>query len=122
MMTESATIEATLRQHLAREILFTGQTYPHSDTASFLENGIVDSMGTDPILASGTPAITRYAGFDEYRKQLACDDSGRHRELEGQRNREAGSIRSESERPRLPGQRSQPSASRAARSANGRAG
>lgn len=45
MMTESATIEATLRQHLAREILFTGQTYPHSDTASFLENGIVDSMG-----------------------------------------------------------------------------
>ncbi len=45
MMTESTTIEATLRQHLAREILFTGQTYPHSDTASFLENGIVDSMG-----------------------------------------------------------------------------
>ena len=45
MMTETASIEATLRQHLAREILFTGQTYPHSDEASFLENGIVDSMG-----------------------------------------------------------------------------
>ena len=45
MMTDSATVEITLRQHLAREILFTGQTYPHSDSASFLENGIVDSMG-----------------------------------------------------------------------------
>jgi acyl carrier protein len=45
MATETTTIEATLRNHLAQEILFTGQVYPHSDTASFLENGIVDSMG-----------------------------------------------------------------------------
>lgn len=41
----SASIETILRQHIAEEILFSGKTYPHSDDASFLENGIVDSMG-----------------------------------------------------------------------------
>lgn len=45
MTTETLTIESTLRQHLAREILFTGSTYPHRDEDSFLEHGIVDSMG-----------------------------------------------------------------------------
>ncbi len=45
MTTETITIEATLRHHLAQEILFTGSTYRHHDDDSFLENGIVDSMG-----------------------------------------------------------------------------
>ena len=45
MAIESMTVESTLRLHLAQEILFMGQTYPYVDEASFLENGIVDSMG-----------------------------------------------------------------------------
>ncbi|HKZ70329.1 MAG TPA: acyl carrier protein, partial [Anaerolineales bacterium] len=30
---------------IAENILFSGKTYPHPDEMSFLENGIVDSMG-----------------------------------------------------------------------------
>ncbi len=36
-------IEATLRQHIAETILFSTD-YPYEDDASFLENGIIDSM------------------------------------------------------------------------------
>ena len=64
MMTETAPIEATLRQHLAREILFTGQIYPHSDDASFLENGIVDSMG-----------VMQLVMFVEERFSVSVDDA-----------------------------------------------
>lgn len=36
-------IAETLRQHIAANILFTNH-YPYPDEASFLENGIIDSM------------------------------------------------------------------------------
>jgi acyl carrier protein len=35
--------EEIIRTHIAQNILFT-KTYPHSDEASFLEEGIIDSM------------------------------------------------------------------------------
>jgi acyl carrier protein len=33
-----------IKNYIAQNILFSGNGYPYSDDASFLENGIVDSM------------------------------------------------------------------------------
>jgi len=33
-----------IRSHIAHNILFSGDNYPHPDDASFLDEGIVDSM------------------------------------------------------------------------------
>ena len=38
-------IEETIRTYIAENILFSGNGYPHADDTSFLEEGIVDSMG-----------------------------------------------------------------------------
>jgi acyl carrier protein len=40
-----ATIEKMIREYIAENILFSDNGYPHSDDTSFLEEGIVDSMG-----------------------------------------------------------------------------
>ncbi len=37
-------IEAKIRTYIAKNILFTGNGYPYSDDASFLNEGIIDSM------------------------------------------------------------------------------
>lgn len=37
-------IAASIRDYIARNILFSGEEYPHPDDASFLDAGIVDSM------------------------------------------------------------------------------
>lgn len=37
-------IEEMVRQHIAENILFSSKGYPYPDDASFLENGIIDSM------------------------------------------------------------------------------
>ncbi len=37
--------EATLRTYIARNILFSEADYPYADDASFLETGVVDSLG-----------------------------------------------------------------------------
>ena len=37
-------IEEILRQYIAENILFSTEGYPYLDDASFLENGILDSM------------------------------------------------------------------------------
>jgi len=37
-------VENLLRQHIAENILFSTKGYPYPDDASFLENGIIDSM------------------------------------------------------------------------------
>lgn len=37
-------IKDTLRSYIAESILFSGKGFPYSDGASFLENGIIDSM------------------------------------------------------------------------------
>lgn len=37
-------IQEILRQYIAENILFSTQGYPYPDDASFLENGILDSM------------------------------------------------------------------------------
>ena len=37
-------IAKTIRSYLAENILFSGDTYPYPDEASFLDEGIVDSM------------------------------------------------------------------------------
>jgi acyl carrier protein len=38
-------VEQTIRTYIAENMLFSGNGYPYADTASFLEEGIVDSMG-----------------------------------------------------------------------------
>jgi acyl carrier protein len=41
---ETQVIEAPLRHYIAENILFSSEGYPYPDDASFLENGIIDSM------------------------------------------------------------------------------
>lgn len=38
------TPEEIVRNHIAQNILFNNKGYPYPDEASFLENGIIDSM------------------------------------------------------------------------------
>jgi acyl carrier protein len=38
------TVEEKIRKYIADNILFSKDGYPYSDDASFLENGIIDSM------------------------------------------------------------------------------
>jgi acyl carrier protein len=38
------TVEETLRNYIAENILFSDRGYPYADETSFLENGVVDSM------------------------------------------------------------------------------
>jgi acyl carrier protein len=38
------TVEEQIRNHIAENILFSKKGYPHPDDASFLEEGIVDSL------------------------------------------------------------------------------
>lgn len=38
-------VEATLRTFIAENILYSNDGYPHADDASFLETGVIDSMG-----------------------------------------------------------------------------
>lgn len=40
-----SSIEETIRAYIAENILFSDNGYTHSDETSFLEEGIVDSMG-----------------------------------------------------------------------------
>jgi len=37
-------VEEMIRTYIAKNILFSGDGYPHPDTASFLEEGMIDSM------------------------------------------------------------------------------
>jgi len=37
-------VEQTIREHIAQNILFSSNGYPYPDEASFLEEGIIDSM------------------------------------------------------------------------------
>ena len=39
-----STPEEIIRQHIAQNILFNKKGYPYPDDASFLDNGIIDSM------------------------------------------------------------------------------
>ncbi len=45
------TVEQALRSFIAAELLFSGDDYPYSDQASFLEHGIVDSLGIMSLVA-----------------------------------------------------------------------
>ena len=38
-------VEELLREYVAKNLLFSNDGYPYSDRTSFLEEGIVDSMG-----------------------------------------------------------------------------
>jgi acyl carrier protein len=38
-------VEEMIRAYIAENMLFSDNGYPHADSASFLEEGIVDSMG-----------------------------------------------------------------------------
>jgi acyl carrier protein len=43
-------IEETLRTYIAQNLLYSSNGFPYSDQASFLENGIVDSMNVMEIV------------------------------------------------------------------------
>ncbi len=44
-------VKETIKDYIAENILFTDKGYPYPDDASFLENGIVDSMNVMEIVA-----------------------------------------------------------------------
>jgi acyl carrier protein len=44
-------IEETIRDFIAREILYSVDGFAHSDDVSFLEEGIIDSMGVMDLVA-----------------------------------------------------------------------
>lgn len=44
-------IESLIREYIAMNILFSENGYPYTDDASFLEHGIVDSMGIMELVA-----------------------------------------------------------------------
>lgn len=75
-----AQIEDSIRTYIADNILFSSNGYPHPDDASFLENGVVDSMNIlelvayieekfkvtvsdDEIMPENFDSITRLANF-----------------------------------------------------------
>ena len=39
------TVEVNIKDYIAKNLLFSDNGYPYSDDASFLEEGIVDSVG-----------------------------------------------------------------------------
>jgi acyl carrier protein len=41
----NALIEVSIREFIAREILYSDSDYPHSDDASFIKEGVIDSLG-----------------------------------------------------------------------------
>lgn len=45
MQTPSEDVRGLIRDYIARNFLFSEKGYPHSDDASFLEEGIIDSLG-----------------------------------------------------------------------------
>jgi acyl carrier protein len=45
------TIEAQIKDYIARNLLFSDSGYPYSDEASFLDEGIVDSAGVMELVA-----------------------------------------------------------------------
>ncbi len=46
-----AEIKSQLRDYIAQNLLFSENGFPHDDEASFLEEGIVDSMGVMELVA-----------------------------------------------------------------------
>ena len=83
----STQIEGKIREFVARDILFSESGYPHSDDASFLKEGVIDSLGVVELVtfagrdfgievgqADVTPqnfdSVNRLAAFIR-RKQLA---------------------------------------------------
>ena len=46
-----AEIKTQLRDYIAQNLLFSENGFPHDDEASFLEEGIVDSMGVMELVA-----------------------------------------------------------------------
>jgi acyl carrier protein len=47
----SVSIESTLQQFIADNILFSNKGFPYADEASFLESGILDSMNVMEIVS-----------------------------------------------------------------------
>lgn len=50
-MTELQNYKAVVREFLGAELLFSEEAFPHSDDASLLDEGIVDSMGVLELVA-----------------------------------------------------------------------
>jgi acyl carrier protein len=45
------TIDAQIKDYIARNLLFSDNGYPYSDDVSFLDEGIVDSVGVMELVA-----------------------------------------------------------------------
>ena len=55
-----AEIKTQLRDYIAQNLLFSENGFPHDDEASFLEEGIVDSMGVMELVAFPAPGEVRH--------------------------------------------------------------
>ena len=83
-----STPEEVIRTHIAQNILFS-KTYPHADDASFLEEGIIDSMNVmelilfveeqfglevadDEIVPDNFDSVARIAAFVRQKSAIAA--------------------------------------------------
>jgi acyl carrier protein len=81
-------IASVIRSYIAQNILFSGNSYPYPDDASFLDEGIVDSMNVlelvtfvenqfgikvnDPdIVPANFDSVSRLTSFVESRQQAS---------------------------------------------------
>jgi len=49
--TKELEIEARIREFVARDLLFSENGYPHKDEDSFLQHGVIDSLGVLELVA-----------------------------------------------------------------------
>ena len=59
-----------IRQYIAKNMLFSDSGYPHDDDASFLEEGIIDSIGFMELVAY----VQQAYGFEVGPEELVPDN------------------------------------------------
>ncbi len=65
MSTANESIEQQVRDYIARNLLFSGEGFPHADDASLLEEGIIDSLGIMELVEFTQKAFEIAIGPDE---------------------------------------------------------
>jgi acyl carrier protein len=58
-------VETLIRDHIARNLLFSGDEFPYSDDASLLEEGIIDSLGVMDLVTFAQDAFGVPIGQEE---------------------------------------------------------
>lgn len=90
---EESSIEVRIREFVARDLLFSENGYPHKDEDSFLQHGVIDSLGVLELVAFAgrefgvqiepaeiTPAnfdsVRQFADYIRRKKTLTTEDAG----------------------------------------------